>query len=100
MGCCKKKVDPKTGEVIEQGGGGYNETLIIKILIFLMLITLMPLIILVAYVFIFRHFFLNKSIDISEGLEKLFQPKDNDIEIEEDGDFEVLDDDDGNDNNG
>lgn len=67
MGCgCKKEIkrtkDPKTGEIIEKAE--FSESLAARIILFIIVIALSPLMLLVMLAILFNYFFISGKMDL------------------------------------
>jgi hypothetical protein len=77
MACstCKKKInkDVLDGETIEQKQDVSN-FILVKIVVFLMLVILTPILIILMWIILFKSLFLNKSFNI-DNISKIFTKK-------------------------
>lgn len=92
MGCgCKKEIkkDPKTGEIIKEKS--HKELLVARIMLYLIIIVLSPLIMLGMLVILFNYFFITGKIDLIKtgvGINNALSKKEKEEEPSDDEEYE------------
>jgi len=66
MSCCKKKIVNKNGDV-EVKNSKFSHPFIVRLLLYLFITSLAPLLLLVVYFILFRYFFITEEISLTKS---------------------------------
>jgi len=72
MSCCKKQIRKPDGSLKEdKPKGKFTESFVARVLVFLLILALSPIILLALWVIIFKYYFITGKIDLKENFKKI-----------------------------